>query len=618
MARTFLLLVLVLPGAAGAAAGRPSFLWLSLEDTSTQLGAYGDRGAVTPHIDALARDGIRFANAYATAPVCAVSRSALITGVYAVALGAQFMRTDILRPEQIKPFPWYLRQAGYFTTNRKKTDYQFEAPPDTWDLDGAGHRDWEERTDPGQPFFSVINYSGTHESRNRGEYAAALFDPEALDLPPYYPDTPTVRRFWAGYYQNVHEADAWIGEQLARLEATGAADDTVVMIWADHGPGLPRGKRWIFDLGLRVPLIVHVPAKWRERFVIGDGNEVRLDPVSLIDLAPTVLSLAGVDVPGHMQGRVLLGPRRQEPASGVFAHRDRMDERIDIIRTVIGSRYKYVRNYEYFKPRLQHQEYAEAHPWSGITAELRRLEAASSPDPAVRWYFQYKPIEELYDLERDPFELENLASDPAYAGVLASMRGELWSMQQRIGDLGAVPESLLRKWRVEQGSEYALRGTDRVREAWSVLRRLHTLSAEELAGLSRGDNAAVRYWAAVGLGNFAADEARRDALAQALTPLLEDEEPVVRAAAARGLLLAGDSPPALEVLGAIIEDAALDPADHLAAMLAIDLAGRRALPIRPLLERVRFEEKYPDRVRRELLARIETAEARTPPLLHPR
>ena len=155
--RVFLLLMLVLSGTAGATSARPSSLWLSLEDTGTQLGAWGDRGAVTPHIDALARDGIRFTNAYATAPVCAVSRAALITGVHAVALGAQFMRTDIIRPEQIKPFPWYLRQAGYFTTNRKKTDYQFEAPSETWDLDGGGHRDWEERRDAGQPFFSVIN-----------------------------------------------------------------------------------------------------------------------------------------------------------------------------------------------------------------------------------------------------------------------------------------------------------------------------------------------------------------------------------------------------------------------------------------------------------------------------
>jgi arylsulfatase A-like enzyme len=226
-------------------AERPNILWLSVEDISTHIGAYGYTQAVTPTIDALAANGVRFDNAYAPAPVCAVARSSLITGIYSVAQGSQFMRTDIVLPAGIKPFPWYLRQAGYFTTNRKKTDYQFQPPEGTWDHNSAEHRDYEERSDPSQPFFSVINFSGTHESRNRGEYDAALFDPETLELPAFYPDTPKIRRFWASYYQNIHKADAWIAEELARLEAAGLADDTIVVVWADHGVGFPRGKRWI-------------------------------------------------------------------------------------------------------------------------------------------------------------------------------------------------------------------------------------------------------------------------------------------------------------------------------------------------------------------------------------
>ena len=245
------------------AADRPNILWLSIEDAGLQIGAYGDSRAVTPNLDRLAQAGVRFDRAYATAPVCAVARSSLITGIYSVAQGSQFMRTDIVVPEQVRPFPALMRQTGYFTTNRHKTDYQFETPQGVWDRQGEDHRDWEDRPDPQQPFFSVINYFLTHESRNRGEYNRELFDAAKLELPPYYPDTPEVREIYASYYQNMHGADQWVAQQLARLREDGLQEDTIVVFWSDHGGGFPSANRWISDAGLHIPMIVHVPEQWR-------------------------------------------------------------------------------------------------------------------------------------------------------------------------------------------------------------------------------------------------------------------------------------------------------------------------------------------------------------------
>jgi arylsulfatase len=614
-----MLFVLLFTGAVHAAE-RPNILWLSMEDISTHLGTYGHEQAVTPALDSLAAGGVRFDNAYAPAPVCAVARSALITGIYSVAQGSQFMRTDIVRPEHVMPFPHYLREAGYFTTNRRKTDYQFEIPEGTWDRNGAEIEDYDERPDPDQPFFSVINYGGTHESHNVGEYDPALFDPATLDLPPFYPDTPEVRRLWASYYQNIHLADQWVAGELERLEKAGLADDTIVISWADHGVGFPRGKRWIYNLGLKVPLIVHVPEKWRDRFAPAAPGEASDELVNFIDFAPTMLSIAGVSIPEHMQGRVFLGPARQEAPEYLYAHRDRMDERIDIIRTLIGKRFKYIRNYEYFKPRMQYNETAEIHAWGGITREIHRLHDAPEASPEADWFLSYKPIEELYDLHNDPDELHDLAADEAHAEKLAEMRGAFSAMQRRIGDLGAIPEPLLRKWRVEFGSEYEIRekAPEKLAEAWRVLENLHSLSVERFAEYGASDNAAARYWAAMGLGNLAWDNTRHLQVSAVLERMLDDPEPIVRIAAARGMLLIGESHSALKVLVDIIGNIELAQSSHLAAMLAVDLAGSRALPIREQLLAAEFNKKYPRRVRDELMPRIDSAAPRVPPPPPPR
>src|SRR5262245_59452639 len=317
---------------------RPNIVWISNEDMSPRLGAYGDTLARTPHLDALAKASIRYTNAFTTAPVCAPSRAAIITGMHQNAIGAQHMRTTEDRvhelpgpylavpPFYVKAFPEYLRAAGYFTSNRAKTDYQFGLPFTIWDdLGPKAH--WRNRPEKSQPFFSVFNLLVTHESQifptspaRKGK--PLVTDPAKVPVPPYYPDTPLVREELARMYDNIADMDGQVGEILQALERDGLAENTIVFYWSDHGDGVPRAKRSLYDSGLRVPLMIRWPKSLGSTLTPG---AVRDDLVSFIDLAPTVLALAGIDVPAHMQGRVLVGPKAGPAPDFVFAARDRMD-----------------------------------------------------------------------------------------------------------------------------------------------------------------------------------------------------------------------------------------------------------------------------------------------------
>lgn len=432
---------------ARAADDRPNILWISCEDISPNLGCYGDLHADTPNLDRLASQGARFDHAFTPAGVCAVVRSSVITGVYAPSIGTQHMRSDSVPPPHIRCFPEYLRAAGYFCTNRSKTDYQFSPPATAWDRQGAQHDDWRERRDPDQPFFSVVNLTVSHESQIRhGDEQHAkvteaigeerLHDPDEVadTLPEYLPDTPSARKNWAWYHDNITYMDHLVGEVLDRLEQDGLSDDTLVVFWSDHGMGMPRGKRWIYDSGTHVPVIMRWPGKI-------DAGRVRKDLMSVIDLPPTMLSVAGLDVPRYMQGRVLLGRSRGEEPSYLFFHRDRMDEAYELQRGARDRRWKYIRNYEPEKPYSQHIDYMDEMP---AMQEWRAAAAAGKLEGGQRNWFQVpKPIEELYDTAKDPWELENLAERPQYAARLARMRGAVERWQEEIGDMGMIPEAVL-------------------------------------------------------------------------------------------------------------------------------------------------------------------------------
>jgi len=435
---------------------RPNILWISCEDISPQLGCYDDPHAITPNLDRLATQGAKFTRAFTPAGVCAVVRSSVITGTYAPAIGSQNMRSRVIPPAGVKCFPEYLRAAGYFCTNRDKTDYQFPPPPTVWDRQGPRHQDWRERRDPKQPFFSVVNLTITHESQIRhsearhaeiveliGKENARDPDRMADSLPVYLPDTPETRRDWAWYHDNITRMDQQVGELLERLEADGLAESTLVVFWSDHGMGMPRGKRWLYDTGTLVPMIVRWPGE------IPQGS-VRDDLVSMIDLAPTMLSVASLPIPTVMQGRVFLGDNTGPEPSYLFFHRDRMDEVFEVQRAARDRRWKYIRNFEPEKPYSQRLDYMDQMP---TMIRWRELAAAGElVGPQAHWFAETKPIEELYDTLADPWEVNNLAERPQYAERLARMRVATEDWQRSIGDTGMLPEAVMMEEMLPKGS----------------------------------------------------------------------------------------------------------------------------------------------------------------------
>ena len=439
-----LLAVASVPFGEIQAADGPNFLWISLEDIGPDLGCYGDEYAVTPNIDRLASEGCRFTRAFTHAGVCAPSRSGIITGMHPTTIGTHFMRCKGVPPPHVKCFTQYLRAEGYYCTNDSKTDYNFDAPLTAWDDNGPGAH-WRNRPAKETPFFAVINLTTTHESQIRlpeGELQRRrdslspqeLHDPAQAPLPPYYPDTPVVRRDMANYYDNLTWTDKRVGQILQALADDGLADSTIVFFWGDHGRGLPRHKRWLYDSGIRVPLLV----RWPEKIQRGS---VRDDLVCFLDLAPTILSLAGVERPTHFQGQVFLGDEREPERGYIFAARDRMDETLDIIRAVRDKRFKYIRNYRPDLPYAQPISYMDEMP---TMKEWRRLAAQSElSGPQQIFFAPHKPVEELYDTEADPHEIHNLADDPHYADELTRLRAAHETWREETADLGLIPEAEL-------------------------------------------------------------------------------------------------------------------------------------------------------------------------------
>ncbi len=437
---------------------RPNIVWISNEDMSPHLGVYGDAVARTPVLDQFARESIRYTRAFTTAPVCAPSRAAIITGMYQTAIGAQHMRTTEDRvpelpgpylavpPHYVKAFPEYLRAAGYFTSNRAKTDYQFGEPFTIWD-DLGPNAHWRNRTDRSQPFFSVFNLMVTHESQifptspaRKGK--PLVTNPARVLVPPYYPDTPLVREELARMYDNIADMDTQVGEILKQLDADGLADNTIVFYWSDHGDGVPRSKRSLYDSGLRVPLMIRAP-----RMVPAIANSVNDRLVSMVDLAPTVLALAGVEVPAHMAGRVLIGPDARAQVPGyVFAARDRMDQEYDMMRSARDEQFLYIRNFAPEQPYAGHVIYRNQ---SNIMQEWLRLQAERAlSGAAALWMRTSRPAEELYDTMTDPHQIRNLAAEMPHRETLERMRRALTGWMARTNDQGLINEAemIQRMW----------------------------------------------------------------------------------------------------------------------------------------------------------------------------
>ncbi len=424
-----------------ASTDRPNILWLVSEDNDTLLGCYGDPLARTPTLDKLAREGVLYEHCFAE-PVCAPSRFTLITGMYAVGHGpAHHMRAQGRIPSWLTGFPALLRQAGYYTSNNAKTDYNSPLNlREIWDESGPKAH-WRKRSDPVQPFFSVFNQEVTHESCLFPATDIPLTftptDPAKVRIPPYQPDTPEIRADWARYYDHLAVLDHQLAAKLKLLADDGLAEDTIVFYYSDNGGVLPRSKRFLQASGTHVPLLIYFPPKWRHLAPAPPGSRIK-GPVSFVDFAPTVLSLAGVKIPAYMQGHAFAGASRQAPNQFVFLTRDRMDERYDMMRSLADDRWLYIHNYRPDLPYIQPLDYMFRARGYQSWARMAR-EGKLTPQTAQFW--GEKPTEELYDLAADPDNVNNLAGDSSHQVTLQRMQAALKEKVLAVSDNGFLPES---------------------------------------------------------------------------------------------------------------------------------------------------------------------------------
>jgi len=518
-------------------APRPNILWLVSEDNSPYLGCYGDTFARTPRLDALAAEGVAYDNAFANTPVCAPARSTLITGLYATSLGTHHMRSRNKVPSYVELFPRLLRRAGYYTTNHSKTDYNLvQEPGDAWDAIRRGH--YKNRRN-GQPFFSVFNIETSHEGQLHGTTVKQEHLERPFKLPPYHPDTPEIRSNWVEYYERLHRMDGEIGARLDELDEAGLADDTIVFYYSDHGGVLTRSKRFLFDTGVHVPLIVRFPKKFSQLAPGKPGSRSdRL--VSFVDFAPTVLQLAGIDIPKRFQGHAFLGPTAAPPQDYVYLFRGRMDERYDCQRAVRDKRYKYVCNYLPHRPYGQHIEYLWQMP---TTLSWEAAYKAGELNAVQRAFWEKKPPEELYDTETDPWEVNNLAANPAYQETLTRLRQANRAHLLTVRDAGFLPEAeMVERASGDSAYELAQDGIsyplERLLETAELAAKRDPTTIRELVARMADVDAGVRYWAATGCVALGA------AAAPALEPLeklLKDPSVDVRIAAAEALCGLGEA-----------------------------------------------------------------------------
>ena len=560
------------------------------------MGCYGDSLATTPNVDALANRGLRYTHAWSNAPVCAPARTTLISGLYAPSTGGEHMRSMVPFPAGKKMYPVYLRDAGYYCTNNSKEDYNIAKTGTVWDA-SSNRAHWRNRA-AGEPFFAIFNSTRSHESKLRVRPHKKLLDPARVRVPAYHPDTPEVRQDWAQYYDTVTDADTDAGRVLAALEAYGLADDTIVFYYADHGSGMPRSKRWPYNSGLQVPLIVHIPEKYKQlappEYKPG-GTSDRL--VSFVDLPPTLLSLAGIRPPDWMQGHAFMGAFQEGPQPFVYGFRGRMDERYDCVRSVTDGRYVYIRNYMPHKIYGQHINYMFQTP---TTAVWKRMHDEGRLTPAQEIFWNVKAPEELYDLQTDPDEVHNLASRPEHQATRKRLRQAQQALVLKTRDLGFLPEGEVHS-RSTGTTPYDMAradGTYPLEQILEVAELASMLEPDAVPALKQAlhhDDSAVRYWAAQGLlmrGTAGVSASRSE-----LNTALSDRSPYVRITAAEALGRYGnptDLPKALELLGNLGSLGKNNVFVSMAALNALDALGAKAAPLAEAITSFPQEGVSPD------------------------
>jgi arylsulfatase A-like enzyme len=496
---------------------RPNILWITIEDTSPQfIGCYGDNNVSTPIIDQLAKEGIRFTNAFSTGTVCAPSRSAIITGVPTYKMGTGHHRSNYPIPNFIHGFPHYLKEQGYYTSNNVKTDYNIanekDFIKDAWN-ESSETASWTGR-DSNQPFFSVFNFAESHQSRTMSMsfdwYVKNVWNclPEkdkitdnAFEMPPFYNDTPEMRKQFARVYNSIKLTDNRIGALIEKLEKDNLKENTIIFFYADHGEGIPRGKTNGINLGYRVPFVIWFPEKYKHLSPWGKAGTVSSELFNFEDLAPTLISLAGGVVPDYLKGRVLIGDKRSNEKNHLLLSSDRADNGTDLVRTITDGRFVYSRNFMSFMPEMRYIRYLEI---ADITKQMRADFKNNKLNDLQAKLFKPRPAEVLYDIENDIWETKNLTDNQNYKSILNNMRNQLDADIQKAKDIHFAPEyeiGLISK----SGTAYEYRLDEKkfpfknIYDAASLSGFRGKETTQKQIKLLKSDNKIVRYWAIVGL-----------------------------------------------------------------------------------------------------------------------
>jgi arylsulfatase A-like enzyme len=495
--------LIVFANLASAESSRPNIVWIVVEDASPHIGSYGETLIKTPHLDKFAKQGVQFDRAFVTCPVCSPCRSAMVTGMYQTTLGSHNHRSqggsrksrgtaaflDSYRLP-VPSIPRLFKNAGYYTCNSAtglpnskfgKTDYNF-----VWDKSDYDGADWSERkTD--QPFFAQIQLRGGKNRNAKKHFTNA----DSIVLPPYYPDHPILRNDWTSYLNSWVQTDLEIGLILKRLEDEGLVQSTVVFFWTDHGISHARGKQFLYEEGIHVPLIVRNPNAENPR-------GIRTDLVTHIDVAASSLALAGIEIPKRIQG-VDLFANDYRPRDMIFVARDRCDETVDIQRCVRTAKYKYIRN---FLPHLSHLQPNQYKDGKSIIKTMRSLYSLGKlTELQSRVFLPTRPREELYDLQNDPHETVNLAGDSKHAATVQRLRIALYEWMIESRDVGLIPEPILEELGAKFGNKYyVLQGEENKTLIRDILRVIDAAESQTLVDGLKSEQASIRYWAATSLG----------------------------------------------------------------------------------------------------------------------
>lgn len=529
---------------------RPNFVWIVSEDNSIHyLAHFFEGGVSTPNIEAMASRGLTFTHAFSNAPVCSVARTTLATSCYAPRIAAQFHRPyrKVPLPNGLKMFPAYLRDGGYYTSNNRKKDYNFIEPAGVWD-ESSRKASWRNRPDKDQPFFHMQSHNQSHESslhfkRRQMADQSTSVDPQSVQLAGYHPDTPTFRYTQARYLDRMKTIDEIVGRTIEKLKQDGLLEDTFVFYFGDHGGVLPRGKGYVYESGLHVPLVVRVPKNFRHLVDGKDGERVG-GFVSFIDFGPTVLQLAGLKVPAEVDGRPFLGNQvsmdEVNSRDVSLGYADRMDEKYDLVRTIRKGRFQYIRNYQPYLPDGLNNNYRYK---SLAYQEWRQLFLAGKLKAVQRQFFEPKPVEQLFDCDADPHQINNLAGVIEHRRTLMDLRKRLNGQLKRLPDLSFYPESYLAKHAMPAPIEFGRQHRQEIGQLVD-LADLALMPFEQvetpLRRALKSQNSMERYWAATCCAVFGK---RASGLATEVRALLTDVEPTVRIRAAEFLGLTGSQNP---------------------------------------------------------------------------